>query len=99
MNRRAFMTLEDLKILAQGAIGSMTFGAYHMYITTNMINENNRNNQMRIDEINKNNHLIIDENNRNNQMRIDELNKNNQIKLEELMKKIEKLENRRWFFS
>ena len=88
MNRRAFMTLEDLKILAQGAIGSMTFGAYHMYITTNMINENNRNNQMRIDEINK-----------NSQLRIDELNKNNQIKLEELMKKIEKLENRRWFFS
>ena len=77
MNRRAFMTLEDLKILAQGAIGSMTFGAYHMYITTNMINENNRNSQMRIDEINK----------------------NSQIKLEELMKKIEKLENRRWFFS
>jgi len=40
----------------------MTFGAYHMYLTTNMINENNRNNQFRIDE-----------NNRNNQIRFDEL--------------------------
>jgi hypothetical protein len=29
----------------------MTFGAYHMYITTNMINENNRNNQLRFDEL------------------------------------------------
>ena len=59
------MTLDDLKILCKGAIGSMTFGAYHMYITTNMINENNRNNQIRIDE---------------------------------LIKKIEKLENKRYFF-
>jgi hypothetical protein len=76
MIKRVFMTLDDLKILCKGAIGSMTFGAYHMYITTNMINENNRNNQLRIDEINK----------------------NNQIRIEELMKKIEKLENKRYFF-
>jgi hypothetical protein len=56
------MKLDDLKIIFKGAIGSMTFGAYHMYITTHMINENNRNNE-----------LIIDENNRNNQYRYDEL--------------------------
>ena len=55
------MKLYDFKILVKGAIGSMTFGAYHMYITTNMINENNRNIQ-----------LLFDENNRNNQLRIDE---------------------------
>jgi len=87
MVKRVFMTLDDLKILCKGAIGSMTFGAYHMYITTNMINENNRNNQLRIDEINK-----------NNQLRIDEINKNNQIRFDELIKKIEKLENKRYFF-
>ena len=87
MIKRVFMTLDDLKILCKGAIGSMTFGAYHMYITTNMIHENNRNNQLKIDE-----------NNRNNQLRIDEINKNNQIRIEELMKKIEKLENKRYFF-
>jgi len=75
------MKLDDFKILAKGAIGSMTFGAYHMYITTNMINENNRNNQLRIDE-----------NNRNNQFRIDENNRNTQLKFDELFKKIEKLE-------
>ena len=87
MIKRVFMTLDDLKILCKGAIGSMTFGAYHMYITTNMINENNRNNQLRIDE-----------NNKNNQLRIEEINKNNQMKIEELIKKIEKLENKRYFF-
>ena len=75
------MILDDLKILLKGAVGSMTFGAYHMYITTNMINENNRNNQLRIDE-----------NNRNNQFRIDENNRNTQIRFDELFKKIERLE-------
>jgi hypothetical protein len=75
------MKFDDLKIIFKGAIGSMTFGAYHMYITTHMINENNRNNEFRIDETNRNNQLRIDENNRNNQYRYDEL-----------LKKIEKLE-------
>jgi len=75
------MILEDLKTILKGAIGSMTFGAYHMYITTNMINDNNRNTQLRIDENNKNNQLRFDENNRNNQLTFDEL-----------LKKIENLE-------
>ena len=75
------MNLDDFKNLAKGALGSMTFGAYRMYITTNMINENNRNIQ-----------LQIDENNRNNQLRIDEINRNNQLRLDELYIKIEKLE-------
>jgi hypothetical protein len=86
------MKFDDLKIIFKGAIGSMTFGAYHMYITTHMINENNRNNEFRIDETNRNNQLRIDENNRNNQLRIDENNRNNQYRYEELLKKIEKLE-------
>ena len=109
MIKRVFMTLDDLKILCKGAIGSMTFGAYHMYITTNMINENtrnnqlkidenNRNNQLRIEEINKNNHFLIDEINKNNQLRFEEINRNNQNKIDELIKKIEKLENKRYFF-
>jgi hypothetical protein len=86
------MKFDDLKIIFKGAIGSMTFGAYHMYITTHMINENNRNNEFRIDETNRNNQLRIDENNRNNQLRIDENNRNNQYRYDELLKKIEKLE-------
>jgi len=83
MNKKVFMTVEDLKIIAKGFLGSMTFGAYHIYTTTHMINETNRNNQMRIDELNK-----------NNEIRINELNKNNEMRINELMKKIE---NRRFF--
>ena len=76
------MKLDDFKILVKGAIGSMTFGAYHMYITTNMINENNRNIQ-----------LLFDENNRNNQLRFEEINRNNQLRFDELFKRIEKNDN------
>jgi hypothetical protein len=77
--------LDDFKIILKGAIGSLTFGAYHMYITTIMIYENNRNNQLRIDEYNRNNQLRIDGYNRINQLRFDEL----YIKIE----KLEKLSN------
>ena len=76
------MKLDDFKILVKGAIGSMTFGAYHMYITTNTINENNRNIQ-----------LLFDENNRNNQLRFEEINRNNQLRFDELFKRIEKNDN------
>ena len=67
------MFLDDLKIIMKGAIGSLTFGAYHMYLTINMINKNNRNIQLKLDENNRNMQLRIDENNRNNQVRFDEL--------------------------
>jgi hypothetical protein len=67
------MISDDLKIIFKGAIGSLTLGAYHMYLTTNIINENNRNIQLRIDENNRNLQLRFDENNRNIQLRFDEL--------------------------
>jgi len=47
------MTIEDLKIIAKGFLGSMTFGAYHIYTTTHLINELNKNNQLKIDELMK----------------------------------------------
>jgi hypothetical protein len=68
----------DLKILAVGASGSLTFGIYHMYFTTNMINEYNRSIQLRFDE-----------NHRNIQLRFDEINRNNQLRFDELLLKID----------
>lgn len=62
-------------------IGSMIFGVYNLYITKNMIDEDNRNIQLRIDEDNRNIRLRIDENNRKKQILFDEL-----------FKRIEKLE-------
>ena len=88
------MKLDDLKIILKGAVGSMTFGIYHMYITTNMINENNRNIQLKIDENNRNIQLRIDENNRNNQLRIEEIDRCIQLRLDEVYTRIEKLEKK-----
>lgn len=34
--------METLKTCAQGALGAMTFGAYHMYVTTEMMKQNNK---------------------------------------------------------
>ena len=72
--------LDDFKIILKGAIGSLTFGAYRIYLTTNMINES-RNIQLRIDQ-----------SNRNIQLRLDESNSNIQLRLDELSEKIEKIE-------
>ena len=74
------MKLDDFKILANVALGSLTFGAYRIHITTKMINENNRNIQLRMDE-----------NNRNNELRIEEINRNDQLRWDELYIRIEKL--------
>lgn len=75
------MMLDDLKIILKGAIGFLTFGAYHMYLTTHMINENNRNIQLKLDE-----------GNQNIQLRLDEGNQNNQVRFDELFRRIEKIE-------
>lgn len=71
------MMLDDLKVMLKGAIGSLTFGVYHMYITTNMIDENNRNIQFRIDE-----------NIRTTQLKFDEIDRITHLRFDELFKKI-----------
>jgi hypothetical protein len=35
------ISMETIKTCAQGALGSMTFGAYHMYVTKSMMEVNN----------------------------------------------------------
>lgn len=47
---------------------------YYIYFTTNKINRNNRNIQLKLDENNFNYNKKIDENNNNNNIIFDELN-------------------------
>lgn len=49
--------MDSIKICMQGALGAMTFGAYHMYVTNGIIEQNNKNikleeeiNRMKIDK-------------------------------------------------
>ena len=72
------MILDDLKLILKGALGSLTFGVYHMYETTNMINENNRTTQMKFDE-----------NNRTTQLKFDEINRTMNSRYDELLKRIQ----------
>jgi len=76
------MILDDLKTILKGAVGSLTFGAYHMFLTTHTIDKNNKNIQSKIDENNKHIQARIEKNNRNTQTRFDEI-----------FKRIERLEN------
>ncbi len=85
------MVLDDLKIILKGAIGSLTFGVYHIYLTTNIINENNRTTQLKFDEINRTTQLKFDEINRTTQLKFDEIDRTTQLKFDELFKKVERL--------
>ena len=67
------MILDHIKTILKGFVGSMIFGVYHMYHTTNIINKNNTNTRLRLDENYRNIQLRLDENHRNTQLRINEL--------------------------
>ena len=41
MNKTQLITVETLKTVGQGALGAMTFGAYHQYTTNRMMDLNN----------------------------------------------------------
>ena len=75
---------EQAKFILKLAVSSITLGTYHMYLTTNMIDENNKNIQLKIDE-----------NNRNIQLRFDEINRNTHSRFNELFNKIEMLKNKK----
>jgi len=72
------MISDDLKLILKGAVGSLTFGVYHMSLTTNIINENNRTTQMKFDE-----------NNRTTQLKFDEINRAIDSRYDELFKRIQ----------
>lgn len=54
------MSFEDVIFICKGVISSIIFGSYFIYYTKNLINENNKNNDNRMNE------LKIDYNNKIN---------------------------------
>ena len=60
--RRYLISMADLKTFCQGALGAMTFGAYHQYTTNRMIEMNNKIQNLKFEEYNR---------------KIDELSKSN----------------------
>lgn len=80
---RYFMSTDNIKTFAQGALGAMTFGMYHMYVTNGLIENNNRQNELAIKQSEKQNELSI---------------KIRDRIIDDLVKKVENLEKRRWFW-
>jgi hypothetical protein len=57
MNKTYLMSSDTLKTIVQGAMGAMTFGAYHQF-NTNKIMEINNQYQNKIMELNNEKHRI-----------------------------------------
>jgi hypothetical protein len=49
------MSTDNIKTFAQGALGAMTFGMYHQYVTNNMMTMNNKIHDMEITKIREEN--------------------------------------------
>jgi hypothetical protein len=47
MNKTQLISIETLRTIGQGALGAMTFGAYHQYTTNRMMDLNNENMEMK----------------------------------------------------
>lgn len=54
--------MDTLKTCAQGALGAMTFGAYHMFVTTELMKQNNKILEIKNNEIIKELNEIKNEN-------------------------------------
>jgi hypothetical protein len=81
--------METIKTIAQGALGSMTFGAYHMYVTKSMMEINNEMNDNKIKNMEFKNEILIKDMEFKNRISMEKIKKDN----EDLRKRLDK----RWF--
>jgi heme A synthase len=88
MTSRINITSDAVKTVLQGALGAMTFGAYHQFTTNKMMEMNNQimeqKHQYQMD--------ILEQ---KYQYQIDKMHKEDVEMIKELSKKIEALEKRR----
>ena len=82
---RPFFSVSDIKTVFQGALGAMTFGAYHQFTTNKMMEMNNQ-----ILESNHKSdmkHLEI-----KNKYELDKLETNHKEEMKILLERLDKLE-------
>ena len=95
------MSTDNIKTFAQGALGAMTFGMYHMYVTNGLIENNNVQNKLAIKQIERQSELSV----KQSELSVKQSEKQNELAIkqrdrviDDLAKKIENLEKRRWFW-
>jgi hypothetical protein len=54
--------METLKTCTQGALGAMTLGAYHMYVTTETMKQNNKYLEIHLKELREENKEMKEQN-------------------------------------
>ena len=90
-NTTYLLSKDTLKTIAQGALGAMTFGAYHQFTTNKMMEMNNE----KQTEIMKMNNEIQDI---KHKTEMNEMKNNYKTEIDKLTEKINNLEKRRFWF-
>jgi hypothetical protein len=104
---KSFFDISNLKTIVQGALGAMTFGAYHQFVTNKMMEINNENMDNKhksdmSDLINKNKTEISDLSNKynidllklelKNKYELDKLEMFHKEEMKHLLERMDKLE-------
>ena len=101
-NTTYLLSKDTLKTIAQGALGAMTFGAYHQFITNRMMELNNENlnskHNQSINEMKNNQNQSINEMKNNHNQIINEIKNNHNQEMYKLKEQINNLERRRYWF-
>ena len=99
MSKTHLISGETLKTISQGALGAMTFGAYHQYTTNKIMELNDYKHKVEINELHNKYRVEINEIHINHKIEMDIYRKEINLyrsEIENLTKKIEKLEKRWW---
>jgi peptidoglycan hydrolase CwlO-like protein len=92
MNKTYIMSIDTAKTILKGALGAMTFGAYHQFNTNKIMELNN-------EKQNLENKIILEKMEKQQlEMKKQHLDmEKQQLEMHELNKKINKLENSKWW--
>jgi hypothetical protein len=79
MNSKPIISTDTLKTVFQGALGAMTFGAYHQYTTNKMMELNNELQNTRMEQLERQHRMEYTQ--------LEQQNKKMQLELETLKKR------------
>ena len=81
MSPTYLLSTETLKTITQGAMGAMSFDAYHQYTTNKIMELNNEKQDFQ------------------NKLFMEKLETKHKMEMNSLLEKVNKLENRRWWWN
>lgn len=102
MSKTYLMSSDTIKTICQGALGALSFGAYHQFTTNKIMELNNKNMEnthkndiMTMEMKYKNDMMMMENQHKNDMMTMENQHKNDMEKIMEKMNKLEK----RWIWQ